>query len=178
MRLRRGLLAGGLVLVVVGAWVGCAEWPVETPSAKTASAQGPVVLEDGRRVMVRFTKRGLTERHRGADGGSWSQPRVLHPTAGDGDCRVDLSTYQNTVAVIAHHNEGCYLGDADDTVIAAVSDGDLTQWDTHVTKGEDGWEWTRFSWSGYRVVFRKEDGEGVHELSWRQSIGFTGPSRG
>ncbi|MGW7274476.1 hypothetical protein ACWGH5_28580 [Streptomyces sp. NPDC054864] len=145
---------------------------------KSTSLEGPVVLEDGRRVMVRFTKQGLTERHQDADGGSWSQPRVLHPAAGDADCGVDLSTYKNTVAVIAHHNEGCDLGDADDTVIAAVSDGDLTEWDAHVTRGEDGWEWTRFSWSGYRVVFRKEAGGVVDELSWRQSIGFTGPSRG
>ncbi|MET8472420.1 hypothetical protein ABZY90_27275 [Streptomyces sp. NPDC006422] len=102
------------------------------------------------------------------------KPRVLHPAPGDAECDPELATYDNTVAVMADWDRGCY-GDPAEIAIAAVSDGDLDDWDTHSIENIDGWEWTRFSWSGYRVVFRKGDADGTTELSWRQSIGFTGP---
>jgi hypothetical protein len=174
---RKPVLVVGVVMLLSGAWVGCAEWPTKTPSAAKWSSEGPIELDDGRHVTVRFTKQGLVERHQGADGGPWSRPRVLHPAAGDAECSVKLTTYDNTVAVMADWDEGCY-GEPAENAIVAVSDGDLDEWETHGIEGTDGWEWTRFSWSGYRVVFRKAGSEGITELSWRQSIGFTGPDRG
>ncbi|MFM9370054.1 hypothetical protein [Streptomyces sp. Da 82-17] len=173
MRLRRTPVILAAWFAVGGAWLGLAEWPVETPTANGHAADGPIRLDDGRRVLVEFTDRGLVERHRPADGGPWSRPRVLHPKPGDADCSVELSAYGDTVAVMADWDQGCH-GPAAATAIAAVSDGDLTDWDVEAIDGIDGWEWTRFSWSGYRVAFRKT-GEGVEELNWRESIGFTGP---
>ncbi|MFD7292875.1 hypothetical protein ACFV9W_06255 [Streptomyces sp. NPDC059897] len=170
----RRVLALGAVLLASGVWVGCAEWPTKTPSEVRRSSDGPIELDDGRRVTVAFTEQGLVERHQGAEGGPWSKPRVLHPAAGDSECDPELTTYDNTVAVMADWDYGCY-GDAAEIAIVAVSDGDLDEWDTHGIENIDGWEWTRFSWSGYRVVFRKGDGDGTTELNWRQSIGFTGP---
>ncbi|MFG3256837.1 hypothetical protein [Streptomyces sp. NPDC048172] len=175
MRGRRVLVCGVAVLVAAGAWIGCAEWPVETPTAESSSDEGPLELDDGSRVQVHFTERGLVERHQSAIGRPWSQPRVLFDKPGDAECLVELSAYDDVVAVVAHYDSGCN-DPASETVIAAVSDGDLADWETHADHNIDGWKRTRFSWSGYRVVFRKEDFEGVHELSWRRSIGFTGPS--
>ncbi|RII20714.1 hypothetical protein DSC45_02620 [Streptomyces sp. YIM 130001] len=174
MTKRRAIAACSLVLALVGGWVAGAEWPVETPET-TNDWDGPVELADGRRVLVKFTAQGLVERHQSDKGAPWSRPRVLSPVKGDDDCGVHLSTYRNTVAVIAHWDHGCY-GEAARKSIAAVSDGDLDEWDTHVTEHEDDWKRTRFSWIGNRVVFRKEMDPGVAELSWRQTIGFTGPT--
>jgi hypothetical protein len=176
MRWKRVLVTGALSLTVVGAWVGCAEWPVETPAAKVDGNEGPIQLEDGRRVSVRYTDQGLAERHQEARGRPWSRPRVLDSKGGDPECRVELSAYRNTVAVVAHYYPGCYADSEPKTVIVAVSDGDLDEWDTHRGEGYLMWKWTRFPWSGQRVVFRVEDSDGLHELSWRQTIGFTGPA--
>lgn len=174
MRLRRTAVILAACFAVTGLWLGLAEWPVQTPTANKYSSDGPLELEDGRRVSVGFTRQGLVERHQSAEGRPWSQPRVLYPKAGDAECLVELSAYGDTLAVIANWDHGCFDGAAD-TAIAAVSDGDLTDWDIKAIDGIDGWEWTRFSWSGYRVVFRNGGDGGVDELSWRESIGFTGP---
>ncbi|RFU86253.1 hypothetical protein DY218_13235 [Streptomyces triticagri] len=175
MSKKRALGAVAVVLTLVGGWIAGAEWPVETPEA-TNEWDGPVQLADGRRVSVKFTEDGLVERHQREKGAPWSSPQVLSKVKGDDDCGVFLSTYKNTVAVIAHWDHGCY-GEAARKSIAAVSDGDLDDWDTHITENEDDWKRTRFSWLGNRVVFRKEvDGAEVAELSWRQTIGFTGPT--
>ncbi|RLL68467.1 hypothetical protein [Streptomyces sp. Z26] len=177
-RTRRALATAALTLAVAGAWYGCVEWPIETPDATAYGTDGPIELADGRQVSVRWTQRGLVERHRdGADAGddAWSAPKVLYGGPGDDECGVRLSTYRNTVAVVADHPPGCYADSPPEVVVVAVGTGDLDDWDTRRVWHDDGFAWTRFSWSGQRVVFRREDGDGVHELSWRRVIGFTGP---
>ncbi|MDI3406200.1 hypothetical protein [Streptomyces cavernicola] len=157
-------------------WLPVAEWPSQEPTANghDYDADRPLELADGRRVFVEFTEQGLVERHQSAKGEPWSKPRVLHAEPGDTECPVELSAYGDTVAVMAHWDVGCN-DPAADTAIAAVGDDGLTDWDVEPIDHIDRWEWTRFSWSGYRVVFRKSGGDGIEELSWRESIGFTGP---
>lgn len=76
-------MAGVLSLTLMAAWVRCVEWPVnKAPTATGESSHfgdKPVQLEDGRRVLVKFTKKGLVERHQDAKGRPWSRPRVLYP---------------------------------------------------------------------------------------------------
>ncbi len=172
-------MAGVLSLTLMAAWVRCVEWPVnKAPTATGESSHfgdKPVQLEDGRRVLVKFTKKGLVERHQDAKGRPWSRPRVLYPKGGDPECGVSLSTYRNTVTVIADYfGPACYADSEAQVVIVAVSDGDLDEWDKHLSAGWLHWGKPRFSWSGLRVVFR----DGGEELSWRQTVGFTGSTEG
>ncbi|MET7641237.1 hypothetical protein [Streptomyces sp. NPDC005438] len=179
MRRTRVLVAVVLSLVLVGAWVLCVEWPVDEPPTATGESSRagnrPVRLEDGRRVLVRFTDQGLVERHQSAEGRPWSRPKVLYARSGDPECPVRLSTYRNTVTVVAHYyGSGCYAESEAETVVVAVSDGDLGDWDRHLSAGWLDWKEPRYSWSGLRVVFR----QGEDALSWRQTIGFTGATDG
>ncbi|MFE1951942.1 hypothetical protein ACFW9D_15895 [Streptomyces sp. NPDC059524] len=173
MRRSRVVATGALAMVLAGVWTVCAEWPGQTSTAKRIGWNGLIELEDGRRVSARFTDKGLYERHQRTKGGPWSAPKLLYPR-GDSDCGAELSAYGDTVALVAGYSSGCHAGEPAEVVIAGVSSGDLDEWETDTTEGMDAWRTTRFSLTGYRVVFRSPGGAGTDELSWRQSIGFTG----
>ncbi len=168
------VLMSGVLPLAAAVWVGCAEPAFESPTATTHSShfgQKPVRLEDGRRVSVRFTEEGLVERHQSAEGRPWSKPRVLYSEAGDRECTVDLSTYRNTVTVVARYYPGCYADSEPKVMIVAVSDGDLDDWDEHHSAGWLSWDDAppRFSLLGQRVVFGTGKHAGAEELSRRRT---------
>lgn len=174
-----------LVSILLGlsatAWITCVEWADREPTAVAdvdAHALGTptVQLADGRRVRAAFSPAGLDVQYQRTQNHPWSTPKTLFDKGGDAECPVSLSTYRNTVTVVAGWDADCFWEtEGPDITVVAVSDGDLDDWDAHIGLGL---EWDdvppRYSLLGQRVVFHTSRRAGAEELSWRNTIGFTG----
>jgi hypothetical protein len=175
-RLRKRVVAiGGAALIVVilagaGVWIGVSQYADQEGRVKEGQDSVRIELDDERGVLVRYGKEGLVERHQTTPSGPWSKPEVIYGKK-EYDCEsITLATHSGTVAAIADYGYGCPAGSPPDDSLAAVSDGDLADWDVNSRKNFDGWERIRFSRTGGRVVFERVSGT---KISWRSPFGFT-----
>ncbi|WP_234436972.1 hypothetical protein [Streptomyces maremycinicus] len=126
-----------------------------------------VGLPDGRRVGMAYVEgRGLVERHRGADKGVWSAPRLVYATATDRCESLTLEVFDRTVAVIADWGDYCYDGEPPMESLAAVGTGDLTRWDTKLTTSFDGWTEVAPEGGSGDLVFTRPSTERLTRLRW------------
>ena len=90
--------------------------------------------------MVYDSERGLAEQHYSPEADAWTEPQLIYETDTDPCQGIILQELEGTVAVIANWNLYCYDGEPPDESIAAVATGDLTEWETDLTRHFDGWD--------------------------------------
>ncbi|MGW1273780.1 hypothetical protein [Streptomyces sp. NPDC002491] len=150
--------------------------PNPTPSTSPDPRfDGEVRLADGRRVGMSYAVgRGLVERHRDADTGAWSAPRLVYATATDRCHSLTLKAFGNTVAVIADWGVYCYDGEPPTESIAAVGTADLGRWDTELTEDFDGWTKVvaRGDGDARSLLFTRNSTETLTRLDWTATEGF------
>ncbi|MDQ0963742.1 hypothetical protein QFZ66_007620 [Streptomyces sp. B4I13] len=136
---------------------------------------GETRLPDGRRVGMSYVAgRGLVERHRDADTGAWSVPRLVYATATDRCHSLTLQAFGDTVAVIADWGVYCYDGEPPTESIAAVGTAGLGRWDTKLTRDFDGWTKVAAQGEGdtRRLRFTRNSTETLTRLDWHGTGGF------
>ncbi|MET8163371.1 hypothetical protein ABZT34_03805 [Streptomyces sp. NPDC005329] len=147
-----------------------------SPTAPAPRFDAEVGLPDGRRVGMAYVEgRGLVERHRDADSGRWSAPRVVYSTATDRCQSLTLKAFGGTVAVIADWGSYCYDGEPPMESLAAVGTGDLTRWDTNLTRSFDGWSKVASVGASGDLVFTRSSTEWLTRLRWSATDGFAKP---
>lgn len=132
-------------------------------------------LDDGRKVRLWYSRDGheLKEQHYSPEHDAWTAPAVRHTSEQPDPCQgIHLAAEGDLVAVIADFGMYCYDGEPPSDSVAAVSYGDLTEWEVHSTPGFDGWaELTvvdgTVSWSGPGP-----------DLAWDPRDGFVGGTPG
>ncbi|MER5193902.1 hypothetical protein ACWD3J_11250 [Streptomyces sp. NPDC002755] len=144
-----------------------------SPTAPAPRFDAEIGLPDGRRVGMAYVEgRGLVERHRDADSGAWSAPRVLYTTATDRCQSLTLKAFDGTVAVIADWGDYCYDGEPPMESLAAVGTADLTRWDTKLTRSFDGWSKVASVGGSGDLVFTRGSTESLTRLRWSGTDGF------
>jgi hypothetical protein len=137
-----------------------------------------VTLDDGRQVELKRGDPDLVERHRSAEGGSWSAPRVIYRSKERKCGPIKLAARGGTLAAFAPYGDGCVDGDPPAYGIAAVATADdLADWDIDITEDFDGWGRVRFSPDGHHVRFEEPVVGEPHPsaLDWRSYWGFSDP---
>jgi hypothetical protein len=120
-------------------------------------------LPDGRAVSMYYARnKGLAEQHYSPDVDAWTAPQIIYRTRTDPCQGITLEEQDGTVAVIADWNGYCYDGEPPNESIAGVATGDLTHWDTDLTKGFDGWSSVAVSDGGSQAVWKHHD----DRLTW------------
>ncbi|MFH0179697.1 hypothetical protein [Streptomyces cacaoi] len=145
-----------------------------SPTAPAPRFDAEIGLPDGRRVGMAYVEgRGLVERHRDADTGVWSAPRVVYATATDRCQSLTLKVFDGTtVAVIADWGDYCYDGEPPMESLAAVGTVDLTRWDTKLTRNFDGWSKVAPAGGSGDLVFTRSSTEWLTRLRWSGTEGF------
>lgn len=132
-------------------------------------------LPDGRTVSMYYAKdKGLAEQHYSPEADAWTAPQIIYTTDTDPCQGIALEEQDGTVAVIADWNTYCYDGEPPDESIAGVATGDLTEWDTDLTEGFDGWSSVALSDEGSEAVWKHHD----DRLTWTPDGGFEKAMRG
>ena len=180
-----GAAAAGLLAVGYGTAYGTAEdsrgearrsgetQPVQQKAA-SGDYESALTLSDGRKVHVRLVEgTGVQERHRSADSSRWSKWQTLYKTESDRCQGVDLAEKDGTVTLIADFGLYCSDGEPPQESVAAVGTGELTDWDTDLAEGFDGWESTSISDEGSRVAFVRNSDSGLYSLRWELGEGFS-----
>ncbi|MEU9308523.1 hypothetical protein [Streptomyces sp. NPDC048256] len=143
------------------------------PTASAPRFDEEIGLPDGRRVGMAYVEgRGLVERHRDADTRVWSPPRVVYATATDRCQSLTLKAFDATVAVIADWGDYCYDGEPPMESLAAVGTGDLSRWDTKLTRSFDGWSKVAPVGGSGDLVFTRGSTEWLTRLRWSGAEGF------
>ncbi|MDQ0579271.1 hypothetical protein [Streptomyces rishiriensis] len=138
-----------------------------SPAAPAPRFDAEIGLPDGRRVGMAYVEgRGLVERHRDADTGVWSAPRLVYATATDRCQSLTLKVFDATVAVIADWGDYCYDGEPPMESLAAVGTADLTRWDTKLTASFDGWSKVAPVGSSGDLLFTRVSTEWLTRLRW------------
>ncbi|SCK33672.1 hypothetical protein H181DRAFT_02759 [Streptomyces sp. WMMB 714] len=181
MRFRSALTLCVPALLVATAGAGCAgpleavenakELKSDSRRIESNDDRSVIQLADGRWVEMRYRPgKGLTERHQRSTKGRWTTPRTIHRTKA-GPCRgIKLRARGDTVAAIADFGHACREDQPPDWSVAVVSEGDLSQWESDVTEGTDGWPRARFLDGGVRFVDKWHDG--TQTLLWTPDGGF------
>ncbi|QJT06680.1 hypothetical protein G9272_06315 [Streptomyces asoensis] len=144
-----------------------------SPTAPAPRFDEEIGLPDGRRVGMAYVEgRGLVERHRDADTGVWSAPRVVYATATDRCQSLTLKVFDGRVAVIADWGDYCYDGEPPMESLAAVGTADLTRWDTKLTRSFDGWSKVAPAGGSGDLVFTRGSTEWLTRLRWSGAEGF------
>lgn len=186
---RRSALTGAVLLleVVVAACgrpgagaektdaTGTSPKPAPTPASASASARfdEETELADGRHVGVSYAPgRGLLERHQDAETGAWSEPHVVYRTTSDPCQSLTLKAFDGTVAVIANWGYYCADGEPPTETIAAVGTGNLSRWDTKLTRNFDGWSKVTAVDDSRQLRFTSGSLEWLTRLRWSRAEGF------
>ncbi|WP_314173723.1 hypothetical protein [Streptomyces winkii] len=136
-----------------------------------------IELKDKRQVSLEYVqKKGLVERHKPAKGGDWSAPSTIHQTKTESCQGIDARAHGTTVTVTANWGLYCSDGEPPQESIAAVGVGDLTKWETDLTKGFDGWPPAKIYDAGDKVQFVDKRWDGTTTLTWKKGAGFGEPS--
>lgn len=128
-------------------------------------------LSDGRTIRLFYSRSGdrLMEQHYSPSQDAWTSPRILLRSTEPDPCQgIDIVERDGVVAVIAWFGKFCYAGEPPDQSVAAVTTGDLTRWELHVTDDWDGW--SKVSVRDQRVAWTG----GQRSLSWTAENGFAG----
>jgi hypothetical protein len=126
-------------------------------------------LPDGRTVSMYYARgKGLAEQHYSPEADAWTEPQIIYRTDTDPCQGITLEEQDGTVAVIADWNLYCYDGEPPDESIAGVASGDLTHWDTDLTRHFDGWSSVTPSDGGSEAVWKHHD----DRLTWTDGNGF------
>ncbi|QZY28721.1 hypothetical protein [Nocardioides coralli] len=126
-------------------------------------------LSDGRKVRLWFARSGdrLLEQHYSPDEQAWTEPQVVFVSDESHPCQgIDIVEENGIVAAIADFGLWCHEGEPPMQSLAAVSTGDLTEWDVDVVEGFDGW--TSLTMDDEQVRWT---GHG-RSLSWTSDGGF------
>lgn len=186
MRVRRRSTLVGAVLVLEVVVAACGQpgyggegagsagsSPTAEPSPAHAPFDAEVELADGRRVGLSYAAgRGLLEQHRQAGAGAWSKPHLVYGTASDPCQSVTAKAFDDTVAVIANWGPYCADGEPPMESLAAVGTGDLSRWDTDLTKSFDGWEKVAAVDGPTRLEFTRVSTQWLNRLRWSRTEGF------
>lgn len=163
----------------LGVVVACGPGPggegVDAPSASSAPVRfdEEIELADGRRVGVSYAAgRGLLEQHRDAGARGWSEPRLVYRTASDPCQGITLKAFDGTVAIVADWGHYCADGEPPTESIAAVGTGDLSRWDTKLTKDFDGWTKVAAPQDSRHLRFTRVSTERLTRLQWSRTKGF------
>ena len=126
-------------------------------------------LPDGRKVAMFYdTGKGLAEQHYSPEEKSWTEPELIYETDTDPCQGIHLDEADGTVAVTADWALYCYDGEPPNESLAGVATGDLTEWDTDLTEGFDGWSEPKVDKDGSGVVWFYHSAR----LSWTEGEGF------
>ncbi len=173
----------GLLVVVLSACTGDRTYdPAEDRSDYTTKRQlsdfdttypgdfsAKIDLPDGRKVAMFYdNKRGLAEQHYSPEADAWTEPKLIYETDTDPCQGITLKEQGGTVAVIADWNIYCYDGEPPDESIAGVATGDLTEWETDLTRHFDGWQELDLSDGGATVTWTHQD----DRVTWERGEGF------
>ncbi|MEV5980377.1 hypothetical protein [Streptomyces sp. NPDC052114] len=128
-----------------------------------------VKLADGRRVAMHYLRdKGLYVQDYSPRARGWSKPAVVYRTKTDACQGITLKAKDGTVAAFGDFGVYCADGEPPTESVAAVAVGPLTKWDTHLTKGFDGWEKIVVAPGGKKVTFSR----GGDTLRWTKGTGF------
>ena len=126
-------------------------------------------LPDGRKVAMFYdTGKGLAEQHYSPEADAWTAPEIIYETDQDPCQGISIVADGGTVAVTADWALYCYDGEPPNESIAGVATGDLTDWETDLTEGFDGWASVRLSDSGTEAVWTYHGSR----LTWTTDGGF------
>lgn len=135
-----------------------------------------IELKDKSRVFLKYeAKKGLIERHR-TEKGDWSAPKLIYATKTDSCQGIDARAHGRTVTVTADWASYCSDGEPPNESLAAVGTGDLTEWDTDLTEGMDGWPPAKIYNGGDEARFVEKRWDGTTTLTWKKGAGFGEPS--
>ncbi|MFC4492924.1 hypothetical protein ACFPA8_02085 [Streptomyces ovatisporus] len=183
MRGKQALLIGICAIFAVmltGSWFIWDEYwseqADEVGRSETGEVYAQLTLDDGRDVELRYTPRGLVERHQSSKGGAFSRAQLLYGSE-ELKCKdIVLATHKDTVAAIAGFGLHCPAGNEPDRSMTAVATADdLDDWDVVIGENFGGWKYLRFSPSGKHVRFYIPTLDGTANLHWRFSRGFSQP---
>ncbi len=181
MRSRSALTLCIPALLVAAVGAGCADPQEAAENARELKSdsrqiesnddRSVIQLADGRWVEMRYRPgKGLIERHQRSTRGRWTTARTIHRTKA-GPCRgIKLRARGDRVAAIADFGHACREDQAPDWSVAVVAEGELSDWDTDVEKGTDGWPRARFIDDGVRFVDKWHSG--TRTLLWTPDGGF------
>ena len=142
------------------------DWTMGDPDDFNAEIE----LADGRVVSFYYAKgKGLAEQHYSPEADAWTKPRIVYRTATDPCQGIAVDAEGGTVAVTADWALYCYDGEPPAESLAGVSTGHLTDWDTDLTEGFDGWSPPEVDAGGDRVEWTYQ---GDVALTWSRDDGF------
>ncbi|MET0766666.1 MAG: hypothetical protein ABWY50_03390 [Aeromicrobium sp.] len=129
-----------------------------------------IELPDGRKVSMYYAQdTGLAEQHYSPEADAWTAPQILYPTKTEPCSGITLEEQDGTVAVIADWALYCYDGEPPNESVAGVATGDLTDWETDLTEGFDGWTSVTLSDGGDQAVWKYHSD---NRLTWTAGDGF------
>ncbi|MGY1434599.1 hypothetical protein [Streptomyces reniochalinae] len=132
-----------------------------------------IELKDKRQVSLTYAKdKGLVERHRPAEGGTWSSPKTIYKTKAESCQGIDARAHGDTVAVTANWGLYCSDGEPPQESVAAMGAGELTEWDTAESENSDGWPPAQIYDGGDRAEFVAKGPHSTTTLPWKKGSGF------